>query len=63
MFLADDFLFEPQVLPALLSYYELGGEPDEANKLLSDSFKGLGQMSNLFASWLSQLESDDSTAP
>jgi hypothetical protein len=50
---------EPQVLPALLNYYELGGDPDHANKLLTDGYQGLSQMSNLFGCWLSLLESDE----
>jgi hypothetical protein len=54
---------EPQVLPALLNYFELGGNIDEAHKLLVDSYQGLSQMSNLFGSWLSLLESTNEDAP
>lgn len=57
--LAEDYIMEPQVVDDLLKYYELGGEPDEANKLLADSYQGLSQMANLVGGWLSQLESDE----
>lgn len=50
---------ESRVLPALVRYYELGGDPDQANKILADGYQGLGQMSNLLGSWLSSLESGE----
>jgi hypothetical protein len=57
--LAEDFILESQVFSALLTYDELGGEADYANKLLADNYSGLSQMSNLFGCWLSSLESNE----
>ncbi|KAI6182670.1 Negative elongation factor D [Aphelenchoides bicaudatus] len=59
LFSSEDFILEPQVMSSLVNYYELGGDPDQANKLLTDSYKGLAPMANLLGCWLSLLESDE----
>lgn len=50
---------EPQVISTLLAFFQAGGQPEQIVDLLSKNYESLGQLSNLLACWLSDMEADE----
>lgn len=51
-FASRDFIMEPDIFNNIRRYFQAGGIHEELVKLLSDSYTGIAQSTNLLANWL-----------
>ncbi|KAI6203190.1 Negative elongation factor D [Aphelenchoides besseyi] len=55
----DDFIFEPIVNQVISNYRQVGGSDERVKELLTNGYRGLSSLANLFGYLLSILESDE----